>query len=430
MHRIWEQASLVQPPCSAPPAGQSILENIAGGVRGLRQDALGAREDRKTFKEQSQQDRDLMAAETDQEIRDMMEKAAGNEPAPRSEAEAKPEAKSPATTPQSESPQADTEADPIEEMTIEEAQNLAKEQGFESVQAMKDFYKDFYAEGERDMEEAERERLAQMSEAERERVTQPQSDIDFDVDRRMEVARDMSFRPAARPEDTRGYESGRAAFASVLPELERLREEERQREYEGNLDQLNRSLAFPTSSATEEVLSGSPIAGLGERPRLTSPNNPISRRAEILPPRFPGEDLGMQEVTDNREEDFQDDVPDFNVRNALLSTLERTGRLPESGIPFATPAGPRAQAQGGKVGVSHLLKYLDAHQGPMSQKEHEEQKNLLHSMYRKGHMELDEYNKELEKLNSMGFTKSQANGGKNPRVQDLMKRIARKYGIK
>lgn len=404
------------------PAGQSILESIAGGVRGLRQDALGAREDRKTFKEQSQQERDLMAAETEQEIRDMMEKAAGGEPAPRSEAEAT------ATTSKSEPAQETPKGDPLEEMTIEEARNFAKEQGFESVQAMKDFYKDFYTEGERDMEEAERERVAQMEDTQRERATQPQSDIDFDVDRRMEAARDMSFRPAARPENMRGYQSGRAAFASVLPELERLREEEGQRKYEEALKQLDRSLAFPTASATEEVLSGSPFAGLGDRPRLTSPNNPISRRVEVLPPRFPGEELGMQEIP-SEEEDFQNDTRDFNAVTDLLPSLERSGRFMPAG-PSLASAGPRVQAQGGKVGASHLLEYLDGHQGPMSQKEYDEQKNLLHSMYRKGHMELDEYNRELERLNSMGFTKSQAKGGKNPRVQDLMKRIARKYGIK
>lgn len=52
-------------------AGQSLLENIGGGIRGLRQDALGARQDRKTFREQSKQDRDLMAAETEQEIAEL-----------------------------------------------------------------------------------------------------------------------------------------------------------------------------------------------------------------------------------------------------------------------------------------------------------------------------------------------------------------------
>jgi hypothetical protein len=80
---------------------------------------------------------------------------------------------------------------------------------------------------------------------------------------------------------------------------------------------------------------------------LTSPNNPISRRVSPPTPRYAGEELGIENIQDTQQEQFQDDVPDFSV-NDLFPTLERV----------------------------------------------------------------------------------QAQGGKNPRMQDLMKRIARKYGIK
>jgi hypothetical protein len=356
------------------PAGQSILENIAGGVRGLRQDALGAREDRKTFKEQSQQERDIMAAETDQELRDMMEKTAGNEPASKSQAEtgSSDNVASPSAEPGPKQGSS-SEADPFEEMTISELQSLAKDQGFESVQAMKSYYKDSYAEGEKDMREAERERVAQ-----------PQSNLDYSDDnlredrvaagvevdysddaprdKRIEAARDMSFTPD--PDGSAKYDArlkervrelndeearaeGRAIFESIRPEIDRLREEEDLRDYNRAASRLDEYLNFPATTATQEILSGSPFEVLGDRPRLTSPNNPISRRVSPPTPRYAGEELGIENIQDTQQEQFQDDVPDFSV-NDLFPTLERV----------------------------------------------------------------------------------QAQGGKNPRMQDLMKRIARKYGIK
>lgn len=112
------------------PAGQSIMENIAGGVRGLRQDALGAREDRKTFKQQSQQERDIMAAEADQELREMMEKTAGQDDAPTE----KPVAEAPVEDAKEES--SETKSDSPEGPSREEFDMLQAEAVFSDPVAM------------------------------------------------------------------------------------------------------------------------------------------------------------------------------------------------------------------------------------------------------------------------------------------------------
>lgn len=71
-----------------------------------------------------------------------------------------------------------------------ELQEDARRHGFDSLDAMNDFYRDFYAEGEKDMAEAERERVAQ-----------PQSNVDYNADPRV----DRMIRLGGTSQATGGY---------------------------------------------------------------------------------------------------------------------------------------------------------------------------------------------------------------------------------
>lgn len=104
--------------------------------------------------------------------------------------------------------------------------------------------------------------------------------------------------------------------------------------------------AAPRMTAPEEILSGSGLEELGVRPRLTSPNNPLSRRVEIRDPRFLGEELGLQDIPVG-EENFPGDTRDFNAFMDLLPSLERRGRMMPAGAPLRV-GGPRVEnAMGG-----------------------------------------------------------------------------------
>lgn len=106
--------------------------------------------------------------------------------------------------------------------------------------------------------------------------------------------------------------------------------------------------AGPRMTAPEQILSGSGLEYLGERPRLTSPNDPLSRRVEIRDPRFAGEELGLQDIPVG-EENFPGDTRDFNALMDLLPSLERRGRMMPAGAPLRV-GGPRVEnAMGGKT---------------------------------------------------------------------------------
>jgi hypothetical protein len=64
--------------------------------------------------------------------------------------------------------------------------------------------------------------------------------------------------------------------------------------------------AGPRMTAPSEILSGSGLEELGGRPRLTSPNNPLSRRVQPVTPQFAGQELGVQDIP-MPEEDFRDE---------------------------------------------------------------------------------------------------------------------------
>jgi len=59
-------------------------------------------------------------------------------------------------------------------------------------------------------------------------------------------------------------------------------------------------------TAPAEILSGLGLEELGGRPRLTSPNNPLSRRVQPVTPQFAGQELGVQDIP-MPEEDFRDE---------------------------------------------------------------------------------------------------------------------------
>ena len=119
----------------------------------------------------------------------------------------------------------------------------------------------------------------------------------------------------------------------------------------------------------------------------------------------PRMDLGVQPMDPAEEADIPNE---FFPLDQIYAARQRARQ--DRVAPRPEDKGP--MEDGGKVGVSHLLDYLEGHRGPMSQKDYKERKDILFNMYREGHMDIDEYNKNLEKLNSMGFTKSQEDGGK------------------
>ena len=77
----------------------------------------------------------------------------------------------------------------------------------------------------------------------------------------------------------------------------------------GELDRALAGLpesAGPRMTTPAEILSGSGLEELGGRPRLTSPNNPLSRRVQPVTPQFLGQELGLQDIP-MPEEDFRDE---------------------------------------------------------------------------------------------------------------------------
>tara|TARA_B100000424_G_scaffold143188_1_gene108875 strand:+ start:928 stop:2433 length:1506 start_codon:yes stop_codon:yes gene_type:complete len=166
--------------------------------------------------------------------------------------------------------------------------------------------------------------------------------------------------------------------------------------------QMDRSMDFsdPIAMGAARASSRDAAADLGRAE--------FDRAQRILAGGLTGDsrvDFGFDIEDQPKEQDFPNE---FFPLDQVYESRERSRRE----RPGFNPDDKGPMGDGGKVGVSHLLDYLEGHEGPMSEKDYKEQKDILFSMYRKGHMGIDEYNKNLEKLNSMGFTKSQEDGGK------------------
>jgi len=171
--------------------------------------------------------------------------------------------------------------------------------------------------------------------------------------------------------------------------------------------------AGPRMTAPEEILSGSGLEELGVRPRLTSPNNPLSRRVEIRDPRFAGEELGLQDIPVG-EENFPGDTRDFNAAMDLLPSLERRGRMMPAGAPVAT-GGPRATQS-------------DEYRVPMFRELPEFPLDMLIRMQQNPPNRADQSFVPLR--NQVGPRVENAMGGKTPSVNKLRDMIKKKYGIR
>jgi len=170
--------------------------------------------------------------------------------------------------------------------------------------------------------------------------------------------------------------------------------------------------AGPRMTAPEEILSGSGLEELGVRPRLTSPNNPLSRRVEIRDPRFAGEELNLQDIP-AEEENFPGDTRDFNAAMDLLPSLERRGRMMPSGAPVAT-GGPRATQS-------------DEYRVPMFRELPEFPLDMLIRMQQNPPNRADQ---SAVPLRVGGPRVENAMGGKTPSVNKLRDMIKKKYGIR
>ena len=170
--------------------------------------------------------------------------------------------------------------------------------------------------------------------------------------------------------------------------------------------------AGPRMTAPEEILSGSGLEELGGRPRLTSPNNPLSRRVEIRDPRFAGEELNLQDIPAG-EENFPGDTRDFNAAMDLLPSLERRGRMMPAGAPVAT-GGPRATQS-------------DEYRVPMFRELPEFPLDMLIRMQQNPPNRADQ---SAVPLRVGGPRVENAMGGKTPSVNKLRDMIKKKYGIR
>ena len=170
--------------------------------------------------------------------------------------------------------------------------------------------------------------------------------------------------------------------------------------------------AGPRMTAPEEILSGSGLEELGVRPRLTSPNNPLSRRVEIRDPRFAGEELNLQDIP-AEEENFPGDTRDFNAAMDLLPSLERRGRMMPSGAPVAT-GGPRATQS-------------DEYRVPMFRELPEFPLDMLIRMQQNPPNRADQ---SAVPFRVGGPRVENAMGGKTPSVNKLRDMIKKKYGIR
>lgn len=171
--------------------------------------------------------------------------------------------------------------------------------------------------------------------------------------------------------------------------------------------------AAPRMTAPEEILSGSGLEELGVRPRLTSPNNPLSRRVEIREPRFAGEELNLQDIP-AEEENFPGDTRDFSAAMDLLPSLERRGRMMPAGAPVAT-GGPRATQS-------------DEYRVPMFRELPEFPLDMLIRMQQNPPNRADQSAVPLR--NQVGPRVENAMGGKTPSVNKLRDMIKKKYGIR
>jgi len=170
--------------------------------------------------------------------------------------------------------------------------------------------------------------------------------------------------------------------------------------------------AGPRMTAPEEILSGSGLEELGGRPRLTSPNNPLSRRVEIRDPRFAGEELNLQDIPAG-EENFPGDTRDFNAAMDLLPSLERRGRMMPAGAPVAT-GGPRATQS-------------DEYRVPMFRELPEFPLDMLIRMQQNPPNRADQ---SAVPFRVGGPRVENAMGGKTPSVNKLRDMIKKKYGIR
>jgi hypothetical protein len=170
--------------------------------------------------------------------------------------------------------------------------------------------------------------------------------------------------------------------------------------------------AGPGMTAPEEILSGSGLEELGVRPTLTSPNNPLSRGVEIRDPRFPGQELGLQDIPVG-EENFPGDTRDFNAAMDLLPSLERRGRMMPAGAPVAT-GGPRATQS-------------DEYRVPMFRELPEFPLDMLIRMQQNPPNRADQ---SAVPLRVGGPRVENAMGGKTPSVNKLRDMIKKKYGIR
>lgn len=339
------------------PAGQSILENVAGGVRGLRQDALGARENRKTFKEQSQQERDIMAAETEQEI---AEAQAKKEQAFNEVREAAKDNPALADTPGIET---DPQEDPYRE----------GREAFESVQPELERLRE---------EERLRERM-QRAEELGSQVTNKNMAIgpvtpfiELDAMNWPNLESDTIDRALMADEAGRNQLDYTGGFSDpvdvdalrrgeVLPSQDRRGLPAGPSREEFDMLQAEAGFSDPAAMGAARAMSRDAAADFGRAQ--------FDRAQRILSGELTGDpfiDLGVQPMDLAEEEDI--DEPRYNQRERALMAREaararnRARRRGEDGIPLREQSGPRVQAQ----------------------------------------------------------------GGRNPKMQDLMKRIARKYGIK
>ena len=338
-------------------AGQQVLENIGGGIRGLRQDALGARQDRKTFREQSKQDRDLMAAETEQEIAELK-----REELARQEAE--------------------------ETRRREEEMGMRLSEGADRIE-------------EEEREEDRQNLLARADEferQERERVTTPVTDVDFSMgpegptrdefdDYRRQRAEELGAQVLTPEEQQIQRFRNRTAVQALRGDRSDLTPGDI--DYTGgfsdpvDVDALRRGEVLdPVAMDAAREMSFDEYQRQRARDAAADFGRAQFDRAQrILSGELTGDpliDFGIEPMDLAEEEDI--DEPRSNQRERAQMAREaararaRARRRGEDGIPLREQSGPRVRAEGGTV----------------------------------------EY----------------ARGGVSPMVNDLRRKIARKYGIK
>jgi len=268
-----------------------------------------------------------------------------------------------------------------------------------------------------------------IQEIDQEREEAPISNIDYLTEmfglggNREAIERALALDPSATaPYDVDSDKVGRIR-AEIEAEQDRLRPMRSlpisdlrgkfaQRDLDRALEALPES-AGPRMTAPAEILSGSGLEELGVRPRLTSPNNPLSRRVEIRDPRFAGEELNLQDIP-AEEENFPGDTRDFNAAMDLLPSLERRGRMMPAGAPVAT-GGPRATQS-------------DEYRVPMFRELPEFPLDMLIRMQQNPPNRADQSFVPLR--NQVGPRVENAMGGKTPSVNKLRDMIKKKYGIR